>query len=72
MPVGSGDTAGPSEDAVVGQVRSVFEQLPAEHFPLLRALAPTMTTGSADERFGFGIDLLISGLKALSTQRRGG
>ncbi|HEX2895181.1 MAG TPA: TetR/AcrR family transcriptional regulator [Marmoricola sp.] len=63
---GSAEPSDQAEDAVVANVRSVFEQLPAEHFPLLRALAPTMTTGSADERFGFGVDLLIGGLKALS------
>ena len=55
-----------SEEAVVGEVRAVFEQLPAEHFPLLSSMAGTLTTGSADERFAFGVDLLVSGLKALS------
>lgn len=69
MPAGSGDPSSQPEDAVVAHVRTVFEQLPAEHFPLLRALAPTMTAGSADERFGFGTDLLISGLKALADRR---
>lgn len=56
------------EDAAIGQVRQVFESLPAEHFPLLRSMAATMTTGTADERFGFGVDLLVGGLKALSAR----
>lgn len=60
------DLGGDAEAVIVGNVRSVFERLPAEHFPLLRALAGTMTSGTADERFRFGIDLIVGGLKALS------
>jgi AcrR family transcriptional regulator len=66
MPTSSDGPSDQTEDAVVAHVRSVFEQLPAEHFPLLRALAPTMTTGSGDERFAFAVDLLIGGLKAMT------
>lgn len=65
MPSASAAPHAQSEDAVVANVRSVLEQLPPEHFPLLRARASTMTTGSADERFRFGVDLLIGGLEAL-------
>jgi AcrR family transcriptional regulator len=57
-----------AQAVIVGNVRSVFERLPAEHFPLLRALAGTMTTGTADDRFRFGIDLIVGGLKALGTR----
>lgn len=59
-----------SEEVVVGNVRSVLEQLPEEHFPVLRSLAGTMTSGSADERFRFGVDLLVGGLKALGGRDR--
>jgi AcrR family transcriptional regulator len=58
-----------SEEAVVGRVREVFARLPADHFPWLSSLAETMTTGTADERFAFGIELLVGGLKALSPAR---
>jgi len=57
-----------TEDAVVAEVRTVFASLPTQHFPLLSAMAETMTTGSADERFAFGVDLLVGGLKALSRE----
>ncbi|MBW8752243.1 MAG: TetR/AcrR family transcriptional regulator C-terminal domain-containing protein [Propionibacteriales bacterium] len=53
-----------TEEAVVDEVRRVFQSLPAEHFPLLSAMAESMTTGSADDRFAFGVDLLVGGLKA--------
>jgi AcrR family transcriptional regulator len=56
------------EDAEVNQVREIFERLPAEHFPLLSSMATTMTTGSADERFAFGVDLLVGGLKMMATR----
>lgn len=55
-----------TEDAVVADVRSVFASLPVEHFPLLSSMAATMTTGSADDRFAFGVELLVGGLKSLS------
>lgn len=57
-----------SEADVIGNVRAVLERLPAEHFPLLSSLASTMTSGSGDERFRFGLDLLVGGLKALAQQ----
>jgi AcrR family transcriptional regulator len=63
-------TADDTEDAVVAEVRRVFESLPAEHFPLLSSMAGTMTTGSGDDRFAFGVDLLVAGLKALRDRGR--
>jgi AcrR family transcriptional regulator len=56
------------EEAVVAQVRAIFSALPPSHFPLLSGMAETMTTGSGDERFAFGVDLLVSGLKAASAR----
>jgi AcrR family transcriptional regulator len=58
-----------SGDDVIGNVRRVLERLPAEHFPLLSSLATTMTAGSGDERFRFGVDLLVGGLEALGPGR---
>jgi AcrR family transcriptional regulator len=54
-----------TEDAVVAEVRGIFQSLPTEHFPLLSAMADSMTSGSPDDRFAFGVDLLVGGLKAL-------
>ncbi len=55
-----------TEEYVVGQVRTVFQALPSEHFPLLRSMAVPLTTGSAEERFAFGVDLLVGGLSAMA------
>ena len=56
------------EDAEVAGVRDVFASLPADEFPLLLGMAATMTTGSGEERFGFAVDLLVGGLKALTVR----
>ena len=53
-------------DAVVAKVHDVFASLPAEHFPWLHSLAGVMTEGSPDDRFAFGVELLVGGLKALT------
>ena len=39
-----------------------FDALPPDLFPLLRQYSTEMTNGDGDERFEFGIDVLISGL----------
>jgi hypothetical protein len=59
-----------SEDSVVDEVRRIFHSLPAEHFPLLSSMADAMTSGSGDDRFAFGVDLLVGGLKALGARDR--
>jgi AcrR family transcriptional regulator len=56
------------EDAEVAGVREVFENLPAADFPLLLGMARTMTSGSGQERFDFAVEMLVAGLKALSTR----
>jgi AcrR family transcriptional regulator len=55
-----------TEDEVVAKVRATFANLPADHFPTIRAMAVALTTGSSVERFDFGLDLLVGGLKAMS------
>ncbi|MFI5908720.1 TetR/AcrR family transcriptional regulator [Dactylosporangium sp. NPDC051541] len=44
------------------QVRDYLASLPADEFPNLVALAPTMIEGSGDERFAFALDLMLDGL----------
>ena len=38
--------------------------LPPDRFPLLSTMASFLTVGSGDERFEFGMDVLINGLLA--------
>ncbi|MEP9381170.1 TetR/AcrR family transcriptional regulator [Nocardioides sp. KR10-350] len=55
-----------SEEAVVAAVREHFAALPPEQYPILSSLAEVMTTGTGEERFDFGVRLLVAGLKAVS------
>jgi AcrR family transcriptional regulator len=48
----------------IEQIGSYFASLPAEQFPNIAALTGTMFAADDDERFQFGLDLLIRGLEA--------
>lgn len=43
---------------------------PPEAYPHLTRMLPTLTGGSSDERFAFGIDMLIAGFAAQVPKRR--
>jgi AcrR family transcriptional regulator len=46
----------------VDAMRAWFSSLPPDRFPNVVALAPVLTAGDADERFEWGLDVLIRGL----------
>jgi len=46
----------------VSQLTDYYTSLPADRFPNIRANAKILTTGTGDERFEFGLDMLIDGL----------
>ena len=82
--VGKFDTANAVEDAVTAdlarkgrdpqeyydQVHRYFAGLPADRFPITAMLVPQLMTGTGDERFRFGLELLVGGLAALATEPR--
>ena len=51
-------------------VRQFFRDLPEDEFPVLATLSAALATGDQDDRFGFGLDVLIAGVVAYA--RRGG
>lgn len=53
------------------QLRKYLASLPADRFPNLAALLPFLTTGGEEERFRFGLDLLVRGLAALAAEAEG-
>lgn len=58
-----------TESSVVAATREYFRGLsPADH-PLLSSMADDLTTGTGDQRFDFGLDVLIAGLDALRDWR---
>jgi AcrR family transcriptional regulator len=49
-------------DSFITQLGDYYGSLPADRFPNIRAHAKTLTTGSGEERFEFGLDMLVDGL----------
>jgi TetR/AcrR family transcriptional regulator, tetracycline repressor protein len=56
----AGDPA--AEQAEVAQVVGWLQALPADRFPNTVALAPILMTGGHDERFEWGMDIIIRGM----------
>jgi TetR/AcrR family transcriptional regulator, tetracycline repressor protein len=56
-----GDDASPEE--VLREIRGYFASLPAGRFPNLSALANEVTGGDPEDRFEFGLGLLLDGLE---------
>ncbi len=52
------------------QFAEYLRSLPPEDFPVITGLADDLTAGGADERFEFGVEVLIAGLEALAQRRR--
>jgi AcrR family transcriptional regulator len=59
----------PDHEAIDEQLREVMAGL-ADRFPLIHRYADEMTAGDGDERFEFGIDVLLAGLAAVSEKYR--
>lgn len=49
----------------VAKMREYFESLPRDRFPNMASLAGPLTAGAGDERFEFGLDVLVRGLAAM-------
>ncbi|MEP9364435.1 TetR/AcrR family transcriptional regulator [Nocardioides sp. CN2-186] len=60
----------PDHEALDVQLRTLMESLPAAEFPLVTSLAGVMTAGDGDDRFEFGISVLVAGLAAVSDNYR--
>jgi AcrR family transcriptional regulator len=48
----------------LGEIRDFYAALPADRFPHTSGNAKTLTTGGGDERFDYGLSLLLDGLAA--------
>jgi AcrR family transcriptional regulator len=49
-------------DALIAPLKQYFASLPVEHFPTIVAHVDEMVSGDKDQRFLFGLDLLLDGL----------
>jgi AcrR family transcriptional regulator len=48
------------------EVHEFYRRLPADRFPVLASIATDMTGPDGEERFEFGLDVLIAGLESMS------
>ena len=53
---------GREHDEVDEEIRDAFSQMDPAEFPNIAALMPMLTAGTGDERFAFGLQLMINGL----------
>ena len=63
---GDGRPRAEQEADAIAMIRAFFFALPAERFPHLAAAATEMTTGDGNDRFEFGLSVLVAGLEAAS------
>ena len=54
----------------IDELQRYFATLPAERFPNIVAMASALTTGAVEERFEFGLQVLIRGLIAMADDER--
>jgi AcrR family transcriptional regulator len=58
----SGRPAGQEDVPLLAQIKEFFQALPRDRFPNTVDLADELISGDGDERFAFGLDLMIRGL----------
>jgi AcrR family transcriptional regulator len=46
------------------QHHDLFRSLPTEQYPVLATLGEALSAGDAEDRFGFGVDVLVAGVAA--------
>jgi AcrR family transcriptional regulator len=51
-------------------VHAFYASLPPGRYPVLTAIAPDMTGVDGDERFGFGLDVILAGLEIASAAEK--
>ncbi len=63
---------GEGEESVVRRVADAFDQLPAGRYPVLAANVAAMAAGEGDDRFEFGLDVLLGGLVTAGARHAAG
>ncbi|MGR6916505.1 TetR/AcrR family transcriptional regulator [[Actinomadura] parvosata] len=51
-------------EAFVGQISAYYRALPGERFPHLQAHVADLTAGDGEERFTYGLELMLDGIEA--------
>ncbi|MFE6869423.1 TetR/AcrR family transcriptional regulator [Kitasatospora sp. NPDC057692] len=53
---------GADTEAFSARIRDYFATIPAERYPMMTSMAAALTRNVGDERFEFGLDILVAGL----------
>ena len=67
---GDGRPHSEQEAEFIAELREYFGSLPADRFPNISAHVEEMTTGGGEERFAFGLRVLVEGLEQVSNQMK--
>jgi hypothetical protein len=68
---GSMDTQGLPPGQFLEMIKDYMRSLPADRFPYTRQAADLIFAGDRDDRYAFGIDLIIRGLQTFATEQPG-
>ncbi|MHA6765064.1 TetR/AcrR family transcriptional regulator [Streptacidiphilus sp. PAMC 29251] len=60
---GHGDAPPEQAEAYMDGIRAYFGSLPPERYPALLSIIAPMTRSVGDERWGFGVDVILAGLE---------
>lgn len=58
-----------SEEAVFSRLGEYFGSVPEDAYPTVRAMAPFLVAGNGEDRFEFGLAVLVAGVDALKSWR---
>jgi AcrR family transcriptional regulator len=65
-----GDENAEEAQAFFGGIADYFASLPADRFPYLVANVPALMAGGGEERFEFGLDMLIAGIASTAARKQ--
>jgi hypothetical protein len=65
------DTQGLPPGQFLEMIKDYMRSLPADRFPYTRQAADLIFAGDRDDRYAFGIDLIIRGLQTFATEQPG-
>jgi AcrR family transcriptional regulator len=58
-------------EGYIDQVRKYFSSLPVERFPNIVGMVDHLTTSGGEERFEFGLDIIVRGIASYATPDKG-
>ena len=67
--MGAGNWTPADIEKFTAELSDWFRALPADRFPNIVALAGALTAGTGDDRFEFGVQVIVAGIAAFTSSR---